>query len=428
MAKHRLYLVGYTGKKPEDLHRRVTELGAVLVDARYRPFSRNARWNKSNLEQMFGASYMHLEAWGNLNYKSGFPIQIADYDAGLKVVLRLLKQKPVVLMCVCKNLSLCHIANLSYRLEDEEDVECIELGMDEEEQAYWDAEFAPEESAKPVQTVRSEYVTSDSRFFDKCIFDIVKSETLDKIVDAGGIGTITKKGNWKSAQKFLCEANAKEKVLPVFFDYAEEFGGIARAGIITDIRIIKTGKHTFVTEVDVENLVGSDEDFFGREELIVDSKNQEIDPGYKKGYLLCRTTKEVDAIFSSSPPLPPLIPTDVSLDPVSPIKEAEEGRERVRLHKTRERNQALVKQKKAEALQTSGCLVCQVCGFDFVETYGVLGKGFIECHHTVPVSQMVEGQKTQLKDLALVCANCHRMLHRETTVLSIEELQKALRT
>ncbi|MDO6522910.1 HNH endonuclease [Shimia thalassica] len=46
----------------------------------------------------------------------------------------------------------------------------------------------------------------------------------------------------------------------------------------------------------------------------------------------------------------------------------------------------------------------------------------MECHHTVPVSEMKPGDKTKLSDLALVCANCHRMIHAKRPWLSIQEL------
>lgn len=101
------YHFGYTGHKPEELHRAITELGALLIDIRYRPFSRNPAWNKGRLQQLFGADYLHLEAWGNVNYRGG-PIQIAAFANGLDAVLRELESRPVVLMCVCKNAATCH--------------------------------------------------------------------------------------------------------------------------------------------------------------------------------------------------------------------------------------------------------------------------------------------------------------------------------
>ncbi|MBT3031446.1 MAG: HNH endonuclease [Candidatus Thiodiazotropha sp. (ex Lucina pensylvanica)] len=65
-------------------------------------------------------------------------------------------------------------------------------------------------------------------------------------------------------------------------------------------------------------------------------------------------------------------------------------------------------------------------GFDFSEKYGKLGEGFAECHHTKPPSTLKPGEKTKLSDLAVVCSNCHRMLHRAKPWLSIGELRAAI--
>lgn len=116
-------------------------------------------------------------------------------------------------------------------------------------------------------------------------------------------------------------------------------------------------------------------------------------------------------------------------DPISNIeddeKEFPEGKVLYRMHRQRERNQKVVAAFKQKAFE-SGKLYCQVCGFDFYKTYGELGKGFIECHHTIPVSSYDENQKTLMKDLVLVCSNCHRMLHRRRPWLSINELTRLI--
>jgi 5-methylcytosine-specific restriction protein A len=106
--------------------------------------------------------------------------------------------------------------------------------------------------------------------------------------------------------------------------------------------------------------------------------------------------------------------------------EAEEGRLLTALHRRRERNRKIVEKKKQQALRQGGILACEVCGFDFRVAYGERGEGFIECHHTKPVSESA-GQKTRLTDLALVCANCHRMIHARRPWLSIDELRALLR-
>lgn len=59
----------------------------------------------------------------------------------------------------------------------------------------------------------------------------------------------------------------------------------------------------------------------------------------------------------------------------------------------------------------------------FAERYGERGDGFIEVHHVRPVHQMQPGDKTLLADLALVCANCHRMIRRRLPWLTVEELR-----
>jgi len=108
--------------------------------------------------------------------------------------------------------------------------------------------------------------------------------------------------------------------------------------------------------------------------------------------------------------------------------DAPEGRLLARLHIRRERNKELVKRKKATVLRETGRLCCAVCEFDFLATYGERGRGFIECHHTVPVSLLGEGSRTSVKDLALVCANCHRMIHAGRPWWSIEDARAAVRS
>lgn len=90
---------------------------------------------------------------------------------------------------------------------------------------------------------------------------------------------------------------------------------------------------------------------------------------------------------------------------------AVEGRLLVRRALVRERDPKLRARKISSVLQRGLPLRCEVCDFDFADTYGELGAGYIEVHHVTPLH--VSGpQKTRLDDLACVCANCHRMCHR----------------
>jgi 5-methylcytosine-specific restriction protein A len=113
---------------------------------------------------------------------------------------------------------------------------------------------------------------------------------------------------------------------------------------------------------------------------------------------------------------------DVTLDEVQSYV-AKEGKVSFRLHKTLERDRKVIALKKAAALKAYGKLECEGCGFDFAETYGPRGFGFIEAHHTNPVHAMVEGDVTTVDDLALVCSNCHRMIHKAKPWLTLDELR-----
>ena len=70
---------------------------------------------------------------------------------------------------------------------------------------------------------------------------------------------------------------------------------------------------------------------------------------------------------------------------------------------------------------------CAVCGLNFYETYGQIGKNFIEVHHTTPVSEMGENYKFNVdKDLVPLCSNCHSMAHRKKPPFQVEELRNIL--
>jgi 5-methylcytosine-specific restriction enzyme A len=105
------------------------------------------------------------------------------------------------------------------------------------------------------------------------------------------------------------------------------------------------------------------------------------------------------------------------------VAEAEEGRILTRIHRARERNGELVAAKKAAAVKTHGGLRCESCSFDFQKIYGARGAGFMEAHHLKPLSTLRPGDKTRLDDLALLCSNCHRMIHAKRPWLSMAQLK-----
>ena len=104
-----------------------------------------------------------------------------------------------------------------------------------------------------------------------------------------------------------------------------------------------------------------------------------------------------------------------------------EGNPRFALHLSRERDQKLVKAKREEVRRKTGKLSCEVCGFDFAEVYAEVGEGFCEVHHITPLAEVDGEVETKLEDLAIVCSNCHRMLHRGKPNFSIDKLKSKLR-
>lgn len=108
------------------------------------------------------------------------------------------------------------------------------------------------------------------------------------------------------------------------------------------------------------------------------------------------------------------------------INEVQEGAVIYKLHKFRERDLNIVVQKKCNVFAQANKLLCEACEFDFNAKYGELGFNYIECHHRTPLADFTSTSKTTINDLALVCSNCHRMLHRKTDRLSVEGLRRLI--
>lgn len=108
------------------------------------------------------------------------------------------------------------------------------------------------------------------------------------------------------------------------------------------------------------------------------------------------------------------------------IDTVKEGQVVYKLHKHRERNPKIIKLKKEQQMDLFGKLECEACAFDFEKGYGKIGKGYIECHHKLPLSEIEIESITKIDDLALVCPNCHRVLHRGISTMDINQLRNNL--
>ena len=86
------------------------------------------------------------------------------------------------------------------------------------------------------------------------------------------------------------------------------------------------------------------------------------------------------------------------------------------------RNPKLVADAKAAHGKT-----CKACGFNFQSRYGELGVGYIECHHIDPISgRGGKNMATTIEQVIMLCANCHRMIHRLPGAMTVHELKLIL--
>lgn len=100
--------------------------------------------------------------------------------------------------------------------------------------------------------------------------------------------------------------------------------------------------------------------------------------------------------------------------------EASEGGRRLVQHLQYERSRKLVLKKR----RLAASLACEICGFTFSKVYGE-DVNYCEVHHLVPFSK-VHSSRTRLQDLAIVCANCHRVIHLRNPPYDLSEVRKML--
>ena len=104
----KIYTLGYSGWKLEQIEAEAQRLDAVIVDVRLKASSRIPTFRGSVLQKRFGESYRWIPAFGNRNYRGG-PIEIVDFHAGLAEVRKIAAAgRNVILMCMCRDAEMCH--------------------------------------------------------------------------------------------------------------------------------------------------------------------------------------------------------------------------------------------------------------------------------------------------------------------------------
>jgi 5-methylcytosine-specific restriction enzyme A len=96
------------------------------------------------------------------------------------------------------------------------------------------------------------------------------------------------------------------------------------------------------------------------------------------------------------------------------------------------KTQILVNRYERSAVNRAACIArfgarCRACDFSFEDRYGSLGAGYIEVHHTTPVSELGPNYVINpFVDLVPLCANCHAIVHRVKPPLRVEDLRRLL--
>jgi 5-methylcytosine-specific restriction endonuclease McrA len=140
--------------------------------------------------------------------------------------------------------------------------------------------------------------------------------------------------------------------------------------------------------------------------------------------ILCGRNPELQNIW---PDLEPTNYSGVLPDVDAWTQSAKEGSLKLVTHLMRERNRKIVTTKKQQVLAATGKLICETCGFDFQDFYGNLGQGFCEVHHKLPLSQVENASETRLNDLAILCSNCHRMIHKTNPLMAVEQFKQLIK-
>jgi len=71
--------------------------------------------------------------------------------------------------------------------------------------------------------------------------------------------------------------------------------------------------------------------------------------------------------------------------------------------------------------------VCEACGTDYSKLLEGLGERVLQVHHRQQLALADEPKVNGIEDVAVVCANCHLMIHADmSNALPVEELRRRL--
>jgi len=249
--------------------------------------------------------------------------------------------------------------------------------------------------------------------YKKSVYTIRHSNELTTVYREGGTGSFVERKNWATAVTLLEEAVKTDQELPLLLAHSESVDGVRYWACIQSLSIDDNG-HTTVEYSDLTPISLG----VPLSQLILVNSNRPLRDDFFRPYAICYTPDFLVSEKKSE------YAPDLEVDD---IVSRGEGRLVARLHFIRERDRSLIITKKRQALTAGARLVCEVCNFDFEDFYGSIGADFCEVHHLKPLHSLKGETVTTLDDLAIVCSNCHRMIHRETPFLTPGDLQKRIK-
>jgi 5-methylcytosine-specific restriction endonuclease McrA len=236
---------------------------------------------------------------------------------------------------------------------------------------------------------------------------------LDEAAEKGTRFAFTINMLWSGAKTEFGKAKQEGKDYIALFANAAQTDQIHHLGFVESIEASqKTTKIEFSQIIPVQNKIWK----WDIEKL----SGGKISKDFIRPYSLCKTPD-----FNSFPKL------KIPKKQIQEEKQeyyALEGALTERITKYRERDRKLIRLKIDQQIQKNGNLNCAICGFSFETTYGMAGKDFCEVHHIRVLSENNEGEPTTtLDDLAVLCSNCHRIIHRKEPAYTIDEIKALIK-
>lgn len=246
---------------------------------------------------------------------------------------------------------------------------------------------------------------------DKCVYTIRHSSELHAAYKRGGDGSFIERKRWVTAVSLLEKAQIEGFNFPIVFAPGEFIDGLHFWAHIESLSITSDD----FTEVHYSGLTPIPEKP-PLSSLRLVSSGEPLRNDFLRPYALCYTPEFLHP------------EEDIDYAPDPEIKEiyAHEGAAVTRTHIFRERSRAIIDAKRRSIVNSGLRLVCEACGFDFEITYGKIGQDFCEVHHLRPLSDRNSSSATTLEDLAIVCSNCHRMIHRGRPFLTLDALREII--